>query len=1413
MRSTGPQPQVTSETPSSTMDLEGSVKYKYVDQLVLQAARAELRKNPELLICQAPLEVLKDSVSIGQAKAIAKKHHISVFARAPVAEVMELLSQHMCTSRCSHFYTLFSPEKPTLTTTERKARWYKGLSKGDRKKVNQVVFSKRKSKSTFKNNRSKENKNSYLKSKNIIFPPKPPSDKLIHKIITDFCRGTHPSNLIEAGCAACGQLTQVADMIDRNEVTCSFEPLIREGVTRLERKSIHDEIKEIEGPILDSDCKHICKDCIKFLKKGLTPPKALCNGFWVGKIPEELASLTYVEQLLISRVRHNRCIIKVASGRYKMHANAITFHNPVAKIYNTLPPPIEDLDEVLAVMFTGPCQPTQKDVQRTPLLVRRLHVAKALEWLRLNHADYYDIGISKENLSQYPLCDAPVVIDYRQSIVNKDREATSVHDNGEEIGTTEGPCTFVVQGLTGEEYSTMPLEAIKAQALEHLTSNKKIMFVGHSEEPNSVYNNPQLFPSMLPWLFPYGFGGICNNMIPKNISSIAHKRLLLMYHNKRFQMDPHFPLIGFNHEQIQQSTTGGYLTTKKSSFSLVTDRLLNLDMEVLASINKRLASGEHVRPETEQEKECFQLLTDLDSVGGHVQGSITSKKYMRNEVWSLISYIGAPSWFITLSPTDNKHPICLYFADTDTEFKPELTFSKECSLLIAKNPVAAARFFHFICENFIKHVLGVGTNHPGIYGETDAYYATVEQQGRLTLHLHMLLWIKGALSPQEVRNRIMDPASDFQKHMVEYLESVHKGELYEGAYEEIRERCQEAQKNNPDYRDPTHTMPEPPPPPCKKNGCNECTQCINQKIWQGKYRATTDDILSRSNHHGCRRPELDGEDPTKVKRKGCLNAHGQCKARFPREIVEETMVDPLSGALKIKKGEMWLNTFTPELTYLVRCNTDVTSLMSGTAIKAVVGYITDYVTKSGLSSYTTFDAVRQVFNRNSEMIGGSTDRQNTARSLMTKMVNTLTAKMEIGSPMASLYLLGNPDHYTSHKFTLFYWKNYVREARSAWLDTENNTTNLFNTEYKDAPDKVVLQKYDGTYIGISSVYDYIYRPTAYERMSLYDWIRKAKKDKRSKEDQQEFDVHYDKDELESNAEDDSTDTEEEDEINFLGGGDSISDDIEDELEEQIENIDSEDELNNYQDVHDEHDGHDFLSEHPQYRTHKVTVVDEGHALVPNFVGGGLPQCDQGDREYYCSTMLTLFKPWRCGKDLKLENESWDEAFVGYAFSARQLDLMKNFNIKYECNDARDDYSAEMKKKGVKENIFGSWDDRGGELDPNFSSIDEDIPLDVDEALYMLGNPDSINNQKLHEMNRIENVVKNAGWLDSCIGNIDPVDVNFKPAEERSGSQWNVLVQSLKKLFVATRSKNLPEAKAEKEKNITSHDDVVVVMWL
>ena len=57
-------------------------------------------------------------------------------------------------------------------------------------------------------------------------------------------------------------------------------------------------------------------------------------------------------------------------------------------------------------------------------------------------------------------------------------------------------------------------------------------------------------------------------------------------------------------------------------------------------------------------------------------------------------------------------------------------------------------------QMFIEHVLGVGsteftTDSSGVYGKMAGYYGTVEQQGHLTLHLHMLLWIWGTCSPEE----------------------------------------------------------------------------------------------------------------------------------------------------------------------------------------------------------------------------------------------------------------------------------------------------------------------------------------------------------------------------------------------------------------------------------------------------------------------------------------------------------------------------------------------------------------------------------------------------------------------------------------------------------------------------------------
>ncbi|TDL14713.1 hypothetical protein BD410DRAFT_703417, partial [Rickenella mellea] len=106
---------------------------------------------------------------------------------------------------------------------------------------------------------------------------------------------------------------------------------------------------------------------------------------------------------------------------------------------------------------------------------------------------------------------------------------------------------------------------------------------------------------------------------------------------------------------------------------------------------------------------------------------------------------------------------------------------------------------------------------------------------------------------------------------------------------------------------------------------------------------------------------------------------------------------------------------------------------------------------------------------------------------LTKIVNSLTGKMEIGAPMACAYLLGHKDHYTSHRFEPFSWKSFVREAMKPWHPDNNDNIVGFT-------DKVTVRKSeDGNYIGISPVFDYIYRPKIYEDVNLYDWIRLSRK--------------------------------------------------------------------------------------------------------------------------------------------------------------------------------------------------------------------------------------------------------------------------------------------------------------------------------
>ncbi|KAF9050082.1 hypothetical protein BJ165DRAFT_1414091 [Panaeolus papilionaceus] len=226
----------------------------------------------------------------------------------------------------------------------------------------------------------------------------------------------------------------------------------------------------------------------------------------------------------------------------------------------------------------------------------------------------------------------------------------------------------------------------------------------------------------------------------------------------------------------------------------------------------------------------------------------------------------------------------------------------------------------------------------------------------MTLHLHFLLWIEGSIPLQDVRDKLIAKDTLFQQELIDYLESCHVGQLTTGSLEHVRNSIPttKADQDDGSYIDPTLTLPDAPPQGyCDNPDACICDHCEDLRSWYELFQTTVDDIMVRSNVHKCFTMR-DVQDR-------CRDRNGICTSRFPREIFTETKLDPETGHINMKKLEPWINTVTPTVAAVSRCNTDTTCLLSGTAVKATVGYVTDYVTKSSLKTYQVFSTMYDIF--------------------------------------------------------------------------------------------------------------------------------------------------------------------------------------------------------------------------------------------------------------------------------------------------------------------------------------------------------------------------------------------------------------------------------------------------------------------
>ena len=308
------KPYITASA-DCAFDNDHDCTFKFVDH-VDSLGQMHYQTAQNFVHTTIPLSSIIPYVSVRVALKIARLHHLQIGSHVPKSEICRIFEGHDCISSCNQYVTVF-------TITDSNAM-------------------KRKKREGEDNATSHNPSLSGNSNTTTTFPPAPLNDDLSLKIISDFCASSSPSAIEEAGCAVCGRLVLASQLTRLKAVKNFLHVLEVPGVTRIERFDKIKPIRGFKGPVLDYACNRICDGCRVQVRNGKVPHYALANGLWLGAVPEVLSCLTYIERLLVSRVRVNSCFIRVASsGLRKMASHVIAFESPVPKVYHCLPPPLK----------------------------------------------------------------------------------------------------------------------------------------------------------------------------------------------------------------------------------------------------------------------------------------------------------------------------------------------------------------------------------------------------------------------------------------------------------------------------------------------------------------------------------------------------------------------------------------------------------------------------------------------------------------------------------------------------------------------------------------------------------------------------------------------------------------------------------------------------------------------------------------------------------------------------------------------------------------------------------------------------------------------------------------------------------------------------------------------------------------
>ncbi|KAK3907761.1 ATP-dependent DNA helicase [Frankliniella fusca] len=249
----------------------------------------------------------------------------------------------------------------------------------------------------------------------------------------------------------------------------------------------------------------------------------------IGEIPPELSGLSYVEELLISKVHPMISIYRLKGGQYSYRGNVINFRQDVSSFCTQIPHAISVVRDLVSVCCSTPT--FHKD-----FIIRRNKVSVALHWLQLNNKYYSDVKIDLNLIKSLPEDGYYTEIVKDPKLVQEEENISSVDDD-EEISSPN----FVEQddGIDRVVVPDVTVPSASEQIKHHLK------WPQICPDPINEFNTAGYIVQAFPILFPYGRGDYLN-VKSRQITARVYFQYLMKKIDRRFSKHKLFPYFALN---------------------------------------------------------------------------------------------------------------------------------------------------------------------------------------------------------------------------------------------------------------------------------------------------------------------------------------------------------------------------------------------------------------------------------------------------------------------------------------------------------------------------------------------------------------------------------------------------------------------------------------------------------------------------------------------------------------------------------------------------------------------------------------------------------------------------------------------------------------------------------------------------